>query len=198
MKFIRDNIKIITAFIMGMIISGFTVYAVTISSVNVEYDNSKSGLTSNNVEEAINELYGSASNKMAINTFGNALYAESMGARIANRSTSLQLSRGRYIVTASHETGSAITSRSASSSIAGEVLNLNCNSCNKLLISGRHKNATATAQAYSGYYLSANNIILNYFIEVLSDSDTISISYNVSANNKIGQSIALQAIPINQ
>ncbi len=57
-KIIKKNYKIILGIIIGGIISGVGVYAATmISSSNISYDNSKSGLTSTNLNGAIDELY---------------------------------------------------------------------------------------------------------------------------------------------
>lgn len=191
MKFIRDNIKIITAFIMGMIISGFTVYAVTISSVNVEYDNSKSGLTSNNVEEAINELYGSASKKMAINTFGEAMYAESMGKKTNGRGTSLNLTKGKYIITASNEYAGGNTSITNTAYYQDSGLNPSCSNCNIVFLSGRHKNCKGNSH-------NSDDIIMNFFVEVFGENDTFSIYYTTSNESSVAHAVGLQAIPINQ
>ena len=52
------NTKVIIAFIVGIIISGTTVYAATtLLSQSVYYNNSTSGATSTNVQGAIDELY---------------------------------------------------------------------------------------------------------------------------------------------
>ena len=60
-KIIKKNYKIILGIIIGGIISGVGVYAATtISSSNISYDNSKSGLTSTNLNGAIDELYEKA------------------------------------------------------------------------------------------------------------------------------------------
>ncbi|MCI8347000.1 MAG: hypothetical protein HFJ12_03510 [Bacilli bacterium] len=56
-KRLKKNYKLIIVIVIGIIISGVGVYAVTtISSSNVTYDNSRSGLTSTNLNGAIDEL----------------------------------------------------------------------------------------------------------------------------------------------
>ncbi len=63
-KIIKKNYKIILGIIIGGIISGVGVYAATtISSSNVFYDNSVSGLTSTNMKDAIDELYEKVNSK---------------------------------------------------------------------------------------------------------------------------------------
>ena len=57
-KFIKKNFKFIVAFSLGLVLAGTGVYAAnTIYSKNVTYDNSNSGLSSVNVQDALDELY---------------------------------------------------------------------------------------------------------------------------------------------
>lgn len=56
-QFIKKNIKIIGAFILGIILVGTSVYAATsINSNDVAYSNTNSGLASTTVKDAIDEL----------------------------------------------------------------------------------------------------------------------------------------------
>lgn len=60
-KFLLGNIKTVVSFILGIIISGVTVYAATIIASNqVGYDNTSSGMSATNVQDAIDELYTKA------------------------------------------------------------------------------------------------------------------------------------------
>ena len=54
---IKGNLKTIFAFVLGLIISGVTAYAISVVGSDISYDNSTSGLTSTNVQDAIDELY---------------------------------------------------------------------------------------------------------------------------------------------
>lgn len=55
---LKKNYKLILGVIIGILISGVGVYATTtISSSDITYDNSKSGLISTNMKGAIDELY---------------------------------------------------------------------------------------------------------------------------------------------
>ncbi len=57
-RFIKDNYKFLIGVIVGLLLSGTGVYAAnTIYSKNVTYDNSSSGLTSVNVQDALDETY---------------------------------------------------------------------------------------------------------------------------------------------
>lgn len=57
-KFLLGNIKTVVAFILGIIMSVTTVYAATIlyNSNQVEYDNTSSGMSATNVQDALDEL----------------------------------------------------------------------------------------------------------------------------------------------
>ena len=61
-KFLLGNIKTVVAFILGVIVSGTTVYAATIlfASNEVSYDNTRSGMSVTNVQDALDELYTKA------------------------------------------------------------------------------------------------------------------------------------------
>ena len=61
---IKNNYKILVAFILGgLIIGGLgTAYAVSIASSSVSYDNTTSGATATDVKGAIDELYSLANN----------------------------------------------------------------------------------------------------------------------------------------
>ena len=58
-KLIKSNIKLIIGILIGMVLSITTVYAATIlfASNQVSYDNTTSGLSSTNVQGALDELY---------------------------------------------------------------------------------------------------------------------------------------------
>ena len=57
-KALKNNIKLVIGLIIGSIISGTTVYGATIlfAGDQVSYDNTTSGLTSTNVQDALDEL----------------------------------------------------------------------------------------------------------------------------------------------
>ena len=57
-KFIKGNYKFLIVVIVGLLLSGTGVYAAnTIYSKNVTYDNSSSGLSATNVQDALDETY---------------------------------------------------------------------------------------------------------------------------------------------
>ncbi len=63
----KERIKVITAFILGLLLAGTTVYAATIiSSINVGYSNESSKLVADNVQEAIDEVYDKSFSKNPI------------------------------------------------------------------------------------------------------------------------------------
>lgn len=59
----KSNRKIVVSFLLGVILSGTTVYAAAIiASADVSYSNMASGLTSTDVQSAIDELYDKTKN----------------------------------------------------------------------------------------------------------------------------------------
>ncbi len=66
----KERIKVIAAFILGLVLAGTTVYAATIiSSINVGYSNESSKLVADNVQEAIDEVYDKSFNKELITAY---------------------------------------------------------------------------------------------------------------------------------
>ncbi len=66
----KERIKVIVAFILGVILTGTTVYAATIiSSINVGYNNGNSKLVADNVQAAIDEVYDKSFNKTSITAY---------------------------------------------------------------------------------------------------------------------------------
>lgn len=61
-KLIKSNIKLIIGILIGMVLSITTVYAATIlfASSQVSYDNTSSGMSATNVQDALDELYTKA------------------------------------------------------------------------------------------------------------------------------------------
>lgn len=58
-KILKNNYKLFVGFILGTLISGFSVFAATIylQGSSVGYDNTKSKTTKTNVQDALDELY---------------------------------------------------------------------------------------------------------------------------------------------
>ena len=54
------NIKVVIAFILGLVISGVSVYALNIDARNTYYDNTTSGSSATNMQDAIDDLYDKA------------------------------------------------------------------------------------------------------------------------------------------
>ena len=60
------NIRIIIAFIVGAVIAGSTVYVLALNGAEVGYDNTSSGMSATNVQDALDELYTKAQNMVPI------------------------------------------------------------------------------------------------------------------------------------
>ncbi len=74
-EIIKNNYKFAFMFILGIIVAGGGVYAATVvSGSTVTYDNSTSGLSSTNVQDAVDELSGKADTS-SIKTLPNIIAA---------------------------------------------------------------------------------------------------------------------------
>ena len=77
-KFIKHNYKFIIGFMFGLIVASSSVYAAnTIYSKNVTYDNSNSGLSATNVQDALDETYNKCTKSSAIGKIINLYYSGS-------------------------------------------------------------------------------------------------------------------------
>lgn len=63
-KKIINNYKIFIGILIGIMLSGATVMAFALNSKDVLYDNASSGINSTNVQDAIDELYNTATIKI--------------------------------------------------------------------------------------------------------------------------------------
>ena len=74
-KFIKKNHKFILGYIFGIITLGSVVYATIINSSDIVYDNTNSGITSTNMQGAIDELYEKSQNCSGSSSGSNILDA---------------------------------------------------------------------------------------------------------------------------
>ena len=88
-KLFKDNIKIILSFTFGFLLAaGIGVCAYTISSSDVSYDNSSSGLTGDNVKDALDELYTTMSDTLS---HANSIYyLSSVGVKTGNQTIDIK------------------------------------------------------------------------------------------------------------
>ena len=100
-KFIKSNYKFLIGLIIGGILSGTSVYAAnTIYSKNVTYDNSNSGLSATNVQDALDETYSKCIPPTAadsiINLYndGSSINTVNIGGDTANPQVKLNATQG--------------------------------------------------------------------------------------------------------
>ena len=197
MKINKSNIvMLIFGFIMGALLSGTIVYAVNISSANVDYNNTNSGIEATTVEGALDELYQDASKKMAMNTFGDALYTENYG-NLQPRNNQITLNKGKYLILESigH---SSFYSNNVSDVRLNET-NITCADCVVQKLSGKYYEIHAQNK-YSGVngYLTTECNTYLYYVDVLNDNVTISHSFGWGNYAHFPGYLYLQAIPINE
>lgn len=192
-----DIKTLIVGIIIGIIASGITVYAVNVSSNNVEYDNTNSGLQSNNVEGAINELYKGASEKLAMNTFGESLIAQTQTYQHTT-SVSLNLTKGKYLLLLSYGVGSHGPKAANSTTRISPQISCSSNNCVQSVLSGfsSYSYGAAAYKTSNGYLFNNINSALLY-VDVIDENDTIIFNYNPGTNNYCSLVLTLQAIPVN-
>ena len=196
--FFKNNIKFFAGMLVGLVISSISVYALTIASKDVSYDNTISGIEKTNVQDAIDELYTKLSNqKLKLSDF-TVKTSWSAGTRLAPRTSSIQLDPGQYLVFAtSHHTLITSTKNQpensttvATPSVTGD--NGECSDVNQI-----RQLAPATAVITESKYLNTY-IYEKIFLCNLTSSSTLKFSGNGSnaASNAYTTSVSVQAIKI--
>ena len=185
----------IFTFILGAIIFGGmgTVIAVNISSSMVEYDNTSSGLEATTVEGAINELYIDASKKIATNSFGQAQYSELLTKMNSLKTQTISLNKGKYLVSYIISYAGSNNSKTYSDNTTEISSALTCNNCTKQILSGKYLSSGGKGYGSANIYLTNDHII--EYVEVLSNTDTLSISYGWESYAPL--ILSFHVIPIN-
>ena len=89
MKIFKNNIKLFLGMLFGILLTGTSVYAATIlfASDEVGYDNTSSGMSATNVQDALDELYSKTPHEV---DFATASWDEIVSAYKAGKTTNLQ------------------------------------------------------------------------------------------------------------
>ena len=194
-KIINKNTML--GLIVGIIISGVSVYAITYEAKDISFtpknnEWKKEGIT--DVNEALNYLYN---NKFGSLTFMDVFHSESMGARIAHRQTMLELSKGKYIVLVMKNRGFSTDSNESTSNLLSNVdLLSNDSDLSIVQITSRDFKTSATTK-WNNYYSTSSVITSLYYVEVFSNVVTIYSEINEIADSNIAQGVSIQAIKIN-
>ena len=195
-RFLEKNKKIILGILIGILFSGVGVYAATTYlASDVTYTPSNKDWNVDNVKNALDDLYSKNDDTIS---FGTPIQSSSQGPRIATRTTSITLNKGKYIVSAIIS-GSSMNSSSASSSDTTTKFEILCdsNSCNYISLSNFLSSASATTQLCSGGGYNNVNIVNSlYYIEILKDNTVLTGTKSTSEWNAVTSSAILQAIPI--
>lgn len=190
-KFIKNNIL---GFILGALIFGsIGVYAYNYKATDVKYTPEDHDWDVSNVQEAINDL-----KKNKTLTFGNAEYTTNQGTVSSNRSTSIKVNAGKYLIIRS----SAIVwddAASYSSTSGNYPQNITCSSssCTYKRLSHYWNQPKATSPI-GDYYDIVSATTDTFLLETSENQTTISAETTSPSSYNTGvQYITLHAIPIN-
>lgn len=159
----KNNLKIITAFVIGILVSGIGVYATnTYLAKDVIYKNS-------NVEDALDNLYNKLSSEDKT-IFVNSEYYDQ---RKSSNTVSIDLEKGKYICNAIYIQG---TSNTAVPSKYGstETVDYTINDCEVLNKSAKYQYGKSVLNSNNYIGVVYNNI--NLECNLVSDK-TITVSF---------------------
>lgn len=156
---IKQNAKVITAFVLGAILTGGTVYAATVlPSSQVGYNNSASGLAATDVQGALDELYARSNiktialmqdfDKSSLPNTGDT--AKVVDVRDGNVYTVKKLADGNVWMTENLRLINKTISNADSNLLAGETWTIPASSITGF--SERNTNNAYLDSTYGGYY----------------------------------------------
>lgn len=188
---------IIIVLLTAVISVSITTYALDrINAKDVVYN--KSNNTETNVADDLDEINNNLIVKEMMNSFGEVSYATSQGTPITTRSASKELSRGKYFIITSSGISWNDTGSYAATNGETTTNNLTCtNNCLIQRISGYHNQPKATAPIVDNYRVIESISTRGYYVEVTSDTSTLTASTTSAAAYTTGAQYAtLIAIPI--
>lgn len=142
----------ILGIVFGLTISGVTVFASSLLSKDINFTPTKKDWEVTNVEEALTDLY-KYSREDTINKLDfTTTTSESYGIRQTNRSTSLTVEAGNYIVVADQSTNYTSSTIKSSISSTSPLFNYTTGNCEKL--GGKAINISGTTQFHTFYLIN--------------------------------------------
>ncbi len=169
--------KYIIGLIFGIVLTlGGVVIAENLNASNIDYNDTT-------VEGALNDLYTEANKDILtkLNLSSDKItFSESYGNRIPNRSTTLNVAEGSYMIVASyHGSGGTTGTSVVANNTNSIVLSSTAGTCIRL--SGRKINSFITpfATANSGLHLVSSETVAVFTCK-FNSSDTLTVSSNES------------------
>ena len=169
-EFIKSNLKLVIGIIVGAIISGAGVYAVTVASSAVSYDNSTSGTSATTVKAALDELYTKAIENINVNDVNFGMKSEDY---VTGDCTAPPFNEGDYIrltpTKTSFKIPKSLTGYTSVQTINPSELTLwrviKKNSCNVEVVSEYTSSTTVSFRGTTGYrnFVGTLNIIASAY-----------------------------------
>ncbi len=186
-------------FILGIILSGVTVYAVSYNANQIDFKPSNTDWNVSKVDKALDYLYDKANDKIVLNTFGTAIYETSQGDMINSRSVTKQLGEGKYLIAVNYGNSWWNTnSNSASGVTTTYPLICSSNNCDITLLSGYFNRIQPSTKTIDRY-LYQHDFISVYYVVIKNNDDRISITVNDGwSSTNDGQYVTMTIIPINE
>lgn len=195
---------IITVIITAVICINGTALAVSgINANQVSYTDINNQETTVNL--ALDNLYNNLDSRIIMNTFGEAQYATSYGDRIANRTATINLNKGKYLLIDTkafdfYATGTNYPSAYENANNSGlNYKNLSCSSSNCTInyLGGYYNRVRSSSSSNLGYQ-HVVGFTITYYVEIKENNDTISAYINDGVTTYNGEYETLIAIPINE
>ena len=175
----------IFTFVLGFIAaSAIGVYAINAGEITYK---------STTVEGAINELYNLSLRDL---TFDNIITNGSYGDQEENRSASITLNTGKYLVIAMKNRGWATSSTITTTRNNTGYAGIDCtNNCTYQQLS-TYEYLGIPSSAISGVYPRLNTRVTLFYVDVVADNTTVSTSWLLSNDTYAVEDIEIMAVPV--
>ena len=189
-EFGKKNIKVLVAFVIGLMLSGVGVYAATyINSENVAYDNSSSGLSSTDLQGTIDEVYTKTQNALYKKTCKDC--PKCIRTSTLHTETCSQTSTSSYCGADGYAEGDTITYGSTGTS--GSLTTGDAFDCD---VNGDSIYDSNTERFYYVTDMDTNTAILTYYNNVSGGvaSNSTTYAYDSSGVNNNGPVTAIEQL----
>lgn len=200
MKIFKNRIFLVV--LTAIVFTGVGVIAAnTINASQVVYTNRSNEDVP--LKSALDNVYNNLDTKIALNTFGDPQYATSYGNRIADRTVTTEITKGKYIVVDykgyNWSTAATTWPSEHNANLTNSTYdNLACASGNCTITNlARYYNRVRPSNKYNSEYLQLSIMTYAYYVEIREDTDTISAACKPTAYNNNAQTETLMIIPIN-
>ena len=180
--------------LITMVITAVTTVSVT-TAAQIKADAEEITYTPTNInfnvssaKNALDSIYRSLNNRIAINSFGTPVYKDMVGSANSNiKSVFNNVSSGKYLLVQTDNESYVVTTAGSTVNDGGSIYSNNSRvvcttgTCAVAQISGMH-NYSGASSAYKGYYVHGRTVSQLFVVDVETNGTTITVNNEIQEN----------------